>query len=219
VTRPAIAARGLTRRFGPRDVVAGIDLEIASGEWMSLVGASGCGKTTLLQMLGLLDRPDAGSVLLEGADPWSWDQGRRADARLARIGFVFQTHNLVQHLTTRENVALPRWRLGGSRAAGLREADKWLERFGLTGQATTLAARLSIGESQRTAIARALVNRPAIVLADEPTGSLDSENGQIVLDALGQACAEGAALLVVTHDPGVASRGPAVSMRDGRIGK
>jgi putative ABC transport system ATP-binding protein len=212
-----LEARGLGRRFGGRDVVAGVSLGVARGEWVSLVGPSGCGKTTLLQMLGLLDRPTSGQVILDGSDAWGWDDRRRAQARLAAVGFVFQSHNLFDHLSLRDNVALPAWKLGGSRAVALREADRWIERFALGERAELPAGRLSLGEAQRAAIARALVNRPALVLADEPTGSLDSDNGARVLRALAEVNAEGSALLIVTHDRGLAGRGRVVPMHDGRL--
>src|SRR5439155_15035981 len=120
-------------------------------------------------LLGLLDHPDGGRLWFDGKDVAAWSASARARARLGHIGFVFQTQNLLDHLTTRDNVALPAWRAGGSRAAAMRVADKLLERFGLAQRADTRAAYLSTGEAQRAAIARALVNGPRLVLADEPT--------------------------------------------------
>jgi lipoprotein-releasing system ATP-binding protein len=216
MTAPALEARELRRRFAEREVVAGVSFTIERGAWVSLVGPSGCGKTTILHMLGLLDPPSGGRVFLDGSDAWAWDARRRAQARLATIGMVFQTHNLFDHLSVRENVALPAWKLGGSRGAAFRLADRWLERFGLARQADLRAGRLSQGEAQRVAIARALVNHPAVVLADEPTGSLDSENAAAVVEALGQVCKEGSALLVVTHDPALAALGRVIQLQDGR---
>jgi ABC-type lipoprotein export system ATPase subunit len=136
---------------------------------------------------------------------------------LALVGFVFQTSNLFGHLSTRDNIALPHWRLTGSRGRALAEADALLARFGLERRADTPAARLSAGEAQRAAVARALVNRPLVVFADEPTGSLDSANAEQVMQALGEVQKNGAALLVATHDPGVGSRGRPLRMRDGRL--
>jgi len=213
----ALCGEGLVKRVGELTIVADATLALEPGAWISLVGPSGCGKTSLLMLLGLLDRPDAGRVWLDGEDVTAWSAAARARARLRRIGFVFQTHNLLDHLTARENVALPAWRAGGSRAAALRSADALLERFDLAPRAGTRAARLSTGEAQRTAIARALVNQPRVVLADEPTGSLDSANAARVLDSLAEVTASGAALLVATHDPKVAARGRQVAMHDGTL--
>ncbi|HZJ72367.1 MAG TPA: ATP-binding cassette domain-containing protein, partial [Planctomycetota bacterium] len=172
----------------------------------------------LLHLLGLLDRPAQGSVWLDGADAWTWGRGTRARARLQRIGFVFQQHHLLEHLSARDNVALPAWRLGGSRRRALAEADRLLDRVGLSARARERAGVLSMGEAQRVALARALVNRPAIVLADEPTGSLDSASATQVLDALREVRETGGALLVVTHDDTVAQRADrSLCMRDGRL--
>ena len=212
-----LRAEGVSRSVGPLPIVVDVSLEVAASEWVSLVGPSGCGKTTLLMLLGLLDTPDRGSVWLDGEAVAGWSAAARARARLSRIGFVFQTQNLFDHLSARDNVALPAWRAGGSRPEALRAADALLERFGLTHRAATRADRLSTGEAQRTAIARALVNRPKLVFADEPTGSLDSENTALVLDALAEVTAGGAALLVATHDAGVAARGRPLMMKDGRL--
>lgn len=212
-----LRAEGVSRSVGPLPIVVDVSLEVAASEWVSLVGPSGCGKTTLLMLLGLLDTPDRGSVWLDGEAVAGWSAAARARARLSRIGFVFQTQNLFDHLSARDNVALPAWRACGSRPEALRAADALLERFGLTHRAATRADRLSTGEAQRTAIARALVNRPKLVFADEPTGSLDSENTALVLDALAEVTAGGAALLVATHDAGVAARGRPLMMKDGRL--
>ncbi|TMB06799.1 MAG: ABC transporter ATP-binding protein [Deltaproteobacteria bacterium] len=213
-----LRAEGLTRVLGEVTAVAGVSLTIAAGEWVSLVGPSGCGKTTLLQMLGLLDRPTAGQLRLAGVDPWKGTVSARTLLRRERIGFVFQGNNLIEYLTARENVALPAWRLLGSRGAALAAADGLLDRLGLSARADTRAALLSMGEGQRVASARALVNRPQVVLADEPTGNLDKASGEIVMAALGEVCVTGSALLVVTHDVGVAARANrTLTMSDGRI--
>jgi ABC-type lipoprotein export system ATPase subunit len=213
-----LRADGLERRFGEAVVVGGASLAIAEAEAVSLMGPSGCGKTSLLQMLGLLDRPDAGRMTLDGEDPWALGAGARAALRLAAVGFVFQQGNLLAHLDARENVALPAWRLCGSRARALEAADALLDRFGLAARARTRAAVLSTGEAQRVAIARALVNRPRLVLADEPTGSLDSVSANAVLEALEGVTAHGSALLLVTHDATVAARARrALTMRDGLV--
>jgi ABC-type lipoprotein export system ATPase subunit len=208
----------LARRFGDRDVVSDVSLAVEEAESVALMGPSGCGKTTLLQMVGLLDRPTGGRVLIAGNDAWAHPEPARAEVRLAWIGFVFQQNNLLERLSARENVALPAWRLGATRRDALARADAFLERFGLAARRDAGAGELSVGEAQRVAIARALVNRPRIVLADEPTGSLDAASAVAVLDALLAACADGAALLLVTHDPAVAARaGRTLRMRDGRL--
>jgi putative ABC transport system ATP-binding protein len=217
MSEPILRARNVSRRAGALSILCDVSLELAPGEWVSLVGPSGCGKTSLLMVLGLLDAPTEGSVLLDGEDVAALSPAARAAARLARVGFVFQTQNLLDHLTTRDNVALPAWRLGGTRKAALRAADELLERFGLAARADARAGTLSTGEAQRAALARALVNRPALVLADEPTGSLDSANAAAVLELLGEVNAAGATLLVATHDAGVAARGRRLAMRDGQI--
>ena len=217
VSEPLLRAEGLRRTVGDLEIVADASFVIEAGAWVSLVGPSGCGKTSLLMMLGLLDRPDHGRLWLDGVDTTAWTPRARARARLGQIGFVFQTNNLLDHLTTRDNVALPAWRAGGSRANAERAADALLERFGLASRATTRAALLSTGEGQRAAIARALVNQPRLVLADEPTGSLDSASAAVVLEALREVTSGGTALVVATHDSTVAARGPEIAMRDGRI--
>jgi ABC-type lipoprotein export system ATPase subunit len=138
--------------------------------------------------------------------------------RRERIGFVFQGNNLIEYLTARDNVALPAWRLLGRRDAALAAADALLERLGLCARADTRAVVLSMGEAQRVAIARALVNRPELVLADEPTGNLDKASGERVMAALGEVCVAGSALLLVTHDSGVASHANrTLAMSDGRL--
>jgi putative ABC transport system ATP-binding protein len=219
VAAPVLEAEGLVRRFqGGRGVVRGVSIAIRAAESVSLVGPSGCGKTTLLSMLGLLDRPDEGRVRVAGHDAWSLGSGARAALRLAAIGFVFQQNNLLPHLDARDNVALPAWHLGGSRQRALAAADALLDRFGLTARARTKAAALSTGEAQRAAIARALINGPKLVLADEPTGALDSESAHVVLEALDEVRRSGAALLVVTHDKEVAARADRrLAMRDGLL--
>jgi putative ABC transport system ATP-binding protein len=217
MTKPILRAESLTRRLGELEIVIDVSLELAAGEWMSLVGPSGCGKTTLLMLLGLLDRQNAGRVYLADDDTTSWSRAARAKARLRKVGFIFQANNLLDHLTTRDNIALPRWKATGSRSQALDDADRLIARFGLTARAGAPASTLSAGEAQRAAIARALVNEPVLVLADEPTGNLDSANTELVLTALSEVTVRGAALLVVTHDSHVADRGRRVAMRDGRL--
>ncbi len=222
-----VVVRSVRRTLGGREVVAGLDLEIAPGESVALMGPSGCGKTTLLQMIGLLDRPDGGTIEIDGVDPWTQSDRKRAGLRLRALGFVFQQSNLIEHLSARDNVALPAWRAGGSRATALAEADRLLEKFGLAPRARARGNELSIGEAQRTAIARALINRPRLILADEPTGSLDGAAAGAVVEALlgsgdpSEATKDNRpnpAILIATHDPEVAARaGRIVRMRDGKL--
>jgi putative ABC transport system ATP-binding protein len=217
---PILHVDGLTRRLGGREIVSGAQLVIERPESVALMGPSGCGKTTLLQMIGLLDRPDGGTVRLGGRDAWAAGAALRAELRLTWLGFVFQQNNLLDHLSARENVALPAWRATGARRPALARADELLERLGLAGRARARASELSIGEAQRVAVARALVNRPRLILADEPTGSLDAASVTAVMEALTSADtgAENVALLLVTHDAEVAARANrTVRMRDGRI--
>ncbi len=217
-TEAVLCAHDIERRFGQLEVLFGVSCELRTGRWTSLMGPSGAGKSTLLQILGLLDQPTAGQILLNGADPWALTDACRSQLRLARIGLIFQRGNLLDHLSALDNVALPAWRLTGSRSAAYEKATALLERFGLKERASAIAAVLSMGEAQRVAIARALVNDPSVVLADEPTGSLDSKAAEAVLDALEEVTTEGTALLVVTHSADVAARGNTVlRIRDGKL--
>jgi len=201
-----LEARALRRGFRDRVVIDDVSLAVAAGDSIAIVGPSGCGKTTLLQMLGLLDPPDGGAVLVDGGDAWSAPASQRSWLRCTFFGFVFQQNNLLESLSTRDNVALPSWRATGSRQRARRAADEWLERFGLRDRASARVNELSVGEAQRAAVARALVNRPRMVLADEPTGSLDAAAAAVVLDSFAKIREAGAALIVVTHDAAVAAR-------------
>jgi len=203
---------------GSRQIIRDVSLDLTAGESVALMGPSGCGKTTLLHLLGLLEAPTLGTVTLDGRDPWLGSSDSRADLRLARIGFVFQQSNLMPFLTARQNVALPAWRYHGSHHRASAQATELLTRFGLGHRLDTRAGLLSLGEAQRVATARALVNHPTIILADEPTGSLDSEATKAVLDSLDAIVAQGTALLVATHDPRVAERAQRiVHMEDGAM--
>ncbi len=195
----------------------GVSLAIPAGEFVSIMGPSGCGKSTLLHMIGALDVPTAGQVLFRGVP---LDAVRDLDSLRAReIGFVFQTFYLLPNLTARENVQLPMFGDGRPEAARVERAETLLALVGLADRAGHLPGQLSIGQRQRVAIARALANEPAIVLADEPTGSLDSRSGGEVMDLLERLHAEhGTTLVVVTHDAAVAARARRlVRMLDGRI--
>jgi len=213
-----LVAHELFRHRGDKAIVAGASLTLHRGDAVALMGPSGCGKTTLLHLLGLLDRPTGGTLTVAGRDPWEGGRNDRADVRLRHIGFVFQQSNLMPFLSARDNVALPAWRLTGDRQASLKRADELLERFGLESRGRASAGILSLGEAQRLAAARALVNRPGLILADEPTGSLDSASTEAVLDSFDEIVRQGTALLVATHDSRVASRMPRIlRMHDGTL--
>jgi putative ABC transport system ATP-binding protein len=214
---------GVSKFFqrGPTTVRAldGIELEIEPGELVALEGPSGSGKTTLLQLLGALDRPSSGRVLFEGRDLATLPDHDLADLRLRSFGFVFQQFNLIPTLNAVENVE-SKLAPTGARGAGLRSrARALLDEVGLAERADHLPAQLSGGEQQRVAIARALSVEPRVVLADEPTGNLDSKTGGDVVELLVRVAAEhGATIVVATHDAELASRAPRrLAMRDGRL--
>ena len=220
-TATGLALEGVSKRFrrGQEDVVAlaGVDLRLEPGEFLALVGPSGSGKSTLLHVAGGLDTPDAGRVLIDGTDLATLSTAARARLRRRHLGFVFQFFHLIPTLSVAENVALP---LTLDRA---RRVDapvlEMLDRVGLAHRAGHLPGELSGGEMQRAAIARALVSHPALILADEPTGNLDSTTGEAILDLVTERVREtGAALLMVTHDLGAAARADrSLSLRDGRV--
>ena len=217
-----IEVRGLGKTFhlGDEDVHAlvDIDLDIAPGEYVSVMGPSGSGKSTLLNMLGLLDRPDRGNYRIDGVDTVPLGEEARADIRRRRIGFVFQAYHLVPRLTARENVELPLTLGGVPPAERRRKVTDIMERLGIADRASHVPAQLSGGQRQRVAIARAIVLRPEILLADEPTGNLDSRSGEDVVNVLEQLNAEGITLLVVTHDANLGARARRrIRMLDGRI--
>ena len=219
-----LAARNVRKAFSIGDrrieVLHGVHLDLRRGELLGLVGASGAGKSTLLHILGLLDPPSEGQVLLEGRDAWALPTATRARIRNETIGFVFQFYHLLPELDAVENVLLPAM-IGPRRdLPALRaRAQETLERFGLGSRLRHRPTQLSGGEQQRVAIARALLLDPALVIADEPTGNLDSATGERVLDLLIREQRErGLALLLVTHDERVARRCDRVlAMEDGQI--
>ena len=220
MSQTVIQTRGLSKAFGRGEglvrAVDEVDLEVCAGETLAVMGPSGCGKSTLLHLLGGLERATGGEIVLAGS---RLDQmGERALARLRRtaIGFVFQAFHLIDELTARENVELPALLAGQSPRAAKRQAADLLERVGLADRATFLPAALSGGQRQRVAIARALSNDPLVVLADEPTGNLDSAATLEVLRLFDRLHAAGQTLVIVTHDPRVAATADRlISMRDG----
>jgi lipoprotein-releasing system ATP-binding protein len=219
---PLVEARGVTRTLpGPVPVtlVREIDLGIGGGEFVAVTGPSGSGKSSLLYLLGLLDRPTEGHVLIEGEDTEGLSASALARLRRARLGFVFQFHFLLPEFTALENLLLPMRRLGGEEAALRARAEALLERLGLADAMAKLPEQLSGGMRQRVAVARALANDPALVLADEPTGNLDSRNAASMFDLFEGLVAErGRSVVVVTHDPGLAARARRqVRLVDGRI--
>src|SRR5688572_29446336 len=216
-----VATRGLTRRFRSGDktitVVDDVSLSIARGEFVAIMGPSGSGKSTLLALLAGLDRPSAGQVIIDGEAIEAMSEDRLALLRRRKIGFVFQSFHLLGNFTAQENVMLPLELLG---APSPRErARELLERVGLGGRGHHYPSQLSGGEQQRVALARAFAPDPAVLMADEPTGNLDGENGQIVLDMmLSLRRDHGTTLVLVTHDPNLAELSDRViRLRDGRV--
>jgi ABC-type lipoprotein export system ATPase subunit len=193
-----------------------VSARVQAGEFVAVQGPSGCGKSTLLLVCGALLAPDAGTVSVAGTDLYALPADERAHFRARRIGFVFQQFHLIPYLSVRDNV------LAGSLATGeaadAARADELIEKFGIAGRSRHLPSELSMGERQRTALARALLNRPSLILADEPTGNLDEASGDVVLTALSEYARGGGAVLMVTHDPR-ASRvaGRTLTMRAGRL--
>lgn len=221
-TPPVISLHGLTKRYGIGDaehtVLDSVDLTIEKGEFIAIMGPSGCGKTTLLNILGLLDRADDGEYFLDGKDVETLGSGRRAAIRSQQVGFVFQNFNLVPRLNVIENVALPLTYKGFGKTKRLKAASKMLSTFHLSEREYYMPWQLSGGQTQRVAIARALVNNPSIVLADEPTGNLDSRSSHVIMEELSDIHARGNTIIMVTHNPDLTSYASRViRMLDGRI--
>ena len=209
----------IEKSFGSLEVLKGIDLEINKGEVVSIVGPSGAGKTTLLQIMGTLDRPDSGKVIVDGVDVSTLSQKKLSDFRNQHVGFVFQFHQLLPEFTALENIMIPAFIAGKSQKEAKRRALELLDFMGLTERAEHKPNELSGGEKQRVAVARALVNNPAVILADEPSGSLDTKNkGELhqlffdLRDKFGQT------FVIVTPDEQLASiTDRTIHMKDGRI--
>ncbi len=214
-----IHIKGITKSFGSLQVLKGIDLHIKKGEVVSIVGPSGAGKTTLLQIIGSLDKADSGEITIDGTDICKLSSGKLSDFRNRNIGFVFQFHQLLPEFTALENIMIPAFIAGMPKRQAKERAEELLDFLGLKDRGNHKPNELSGGEKQRVAVARALVNNPAVVLADEPSGSLDSKNKeelhQLFFDLRDRF---GQTFVIVTHDEQLASiTDRTIKMRDGII--
>ena len=218
---PALRAENLRKSYedGRITALAGVDLEITAGEFVAICGPSGCGKSTLLNIMTAIDRPDAGSLTAFGRNVLAMSAPEADAYRASEVGLVFQLHNLLPHLTASENVQVPMLGRGADRHARTDRAAALLQRVGLSHRVNAYPTTLSGGERQRVAVARALANAPRLLLADEPTGALDSENGEILLRLLTDLRDDtGVTLVIVTHEARVAARADRIlRMLDGRV--
>jgi putative ABC transport system ATP-binding protein len=215
-----VDACGLTRVFpmtaGPVVAVRDVSLRVSRGDYIAIGGPSGCGKSTLLHLLGCVDTPTSGTVSFEGREIGTLSDGQRGRIRLTRIGFVFQRFFLLPMLTAWENVELPQSEAGVPAAERRERTRALLDYVELSGRAHHLPSQLSGGEMQRVAVARALANRPALLLADEPTGELDEQTGEHIADLFDRVHADGTAIVLVTHNAALAARAQTrLSMRSG----
>ena len=208
-------------RMGKIEVPAlrDVSLEIEEGEFLAIVGSSGSGKSTLLNMLGCLDKPTSGAVFIDGVNTASLSENELAEIRREKIGFIFQQFNLIHSLNALENVSLPMFFAGVNSDERLKRAEELLAKVGLEKRMHHKPSELSGGQQQRVAIARALSNNPAVIIGDEPTGNVDSETGDAIMDILeGLNRNEGRTIIVVTHDTEIAAHAPRViRMKDGRL--
>ena len=219
MSSPLVLLDSISKSFGSLQILNDISLSIRPSEITAIVGPSGAGKTTLLQIIGTLLKPDRGQLLIDGVNPFALSAQRQAHFRNRQIGFVFQFHQLLPEFTATENVAIPAMIAGMSKKQAIQEAEQMLSQLGLANRLKHRPAQLSGGEKQRTAVARALINRPSLILADEPSGSLDTQRKEELIelflelrDQLGQT------FLIVTHDADFAQRADrTVSLQDGRI--
>ena len=213
-----IELRGVKKVIGQEEILKGIDIEIKKGEFVAIIGASGSGKSSILYIMGLLDRPTEGEVFFEGERIDFSEEEKISKIRNQKIGFVFQFHYLLPEFSLLENVMIPAIRLGMRREEARERAYELLKRLGLAGKENRKIYQISGGEMQRVAIARALINKPLVILADEPTGNLDSKNTQAVMDIFKDINSEGTTIVMVTHELELAKQAHRiVEMRDGRI--
>ena len=221
-SRTIVEVRHASRLFpmaaGPVAALRDVSLVVDGGEYVAITGPSGCGKSTLLHLVGCVDTPTAGAVLFEGCDVAALSESARSRIRLTRIGFVFQRFFLLPMLTAAENIELPQAEAGVAASERRARTQTLLDYIGLANRADHLPSQLSGGEMQRIAIARALANRPALLVADEPTGELDDATGEHVADLFDRVHADGTAILLVTHNPTLAARASRrLSMKSGTL--
>ena len=214
-----LTARNLMKQYGPLTVVRDVSLDVAAGEMIAIIGPSGAGKSTLLHLLGALDKPDGGQVRIRDTEVFALPAAKQARFRNSQLGFVFQSHHLLPEFSAAENVAMPLWIGGAGRKAALAAAAQMLERVGLAARTDNKPSQLSGGEQQRVAIARALINKPAILMADEPTGNLDTANAEAIhalFISLRRELRQ--TIILITHNEALAARTDrTLVMRDGGI--
>lgn len=219
---PIVALNRVTKTYRMGDTVFDalheVDFEVCQGEYIAIMGPSGCGKSTLLNVLGCLDRPSSGSYLLGGTDVSTFDDDALSEIRGAHLGFIFQSYNLIQQLTVLENIEVPLYYQGLGPAVSRKKARTLAERVGLGHRLHHKPSELSGGQQQRVGIARALVNDPLVLLADEPTGNLDTSSGAEILELFDELREQKKTIIMVTHDPDIGQRsGRIIRLRDGKI--